>query len=203
MKFMRDIPDNYFDLVLADPPYGIDAGKNIFSDLHKKKDWDKNKPKKKYFVELQRISKNQIIWGINYYSYYLGCGRIIWDKDLTPKYENRRSEYEIAFCSFHNRTAKVRYRWIGNVQGKKINWKNEGLDKRIHPTQKPRDLYKWLLTNYAKAGDKIFDSHGGSFSSACACLDMGFSFDGCEIDFDYFNLAIKRLKNNIQEYLEL
>ena len=75
-------------------------------------------------------------------------------------------------------------------------------EKRIHPTQKPVSLYKWLLLNYAKEGDKIFDSHGGSFSSACACLDMGFEFDGCEIDQEYFDNAVNRLKNNVQEYLD-
>ena len=198
MEFMKNIPDNYYDLAVVDPPYGIGQIKN---NLHGEIKWNDNVPDDSFFVELKRISKHQIIWGVNYFNNLQG-GRIIWNKLLTPKYKKTFSHCEIAYCSLQKRTTIVNYQWSGNVQNGSINWKNNGADSRIHPTQKPIDLYRWLLTNYAKEGFKIFDSHGGSFSSACACLDMGFDFDGCEIDREYFDNAVERLKNNVQDYLE-
>lgn len=196
MEGMKEFPDKYFDLAIVDPPYGIDAGNNTFSDLHDKKDWDVAPPKS-YFDLLFRISKNQIVWGANYFHRVFSfSGRIVWDKDLTPKYEDKRSEYEIAFCSLHERVAKFRYRWIGNVQGAKINWSNSGEDKRIHPTQKPIALYRWLLQNYAKQGDKILDTHVGSASSLIAFEKESFDYVGFELDEDYFRDAIKRLKQS-------
>jgi len=225
MAFMKDIPDNYYELAIVDPEYGIGADKPstkpnickqkngkilaVRSPVYKHKDWDCQPADNKYFDELIRISQNQIIWGVNYYDYKLIGGRIIWDK---LNGESDQFDCEIAYCSLNNRTDIIRYLWAGMFQGlcasKKISEANiqQGNkilnEKRIHPTQKPVALYKWLLTNYAKSGDKIIDTHGGSFSSACACLDLGFEFDGCEIDQEYFQNAVERLKNNVQEYFE-
>ena len=199
MKFMRDIPDNYYELAIVDPPYGIGHIKN---HLHGKIKWDDNIPNDDFFIDMKRISKNQIIFGANYFNNLQG-GRIVWNKLLTPKYKKTFSHCEIAYCSLQKRITIANYQWSGNVQNGSINWKNNGVDSRIHPTQKPIQLYKWLLTNYANKGDKIFDSHGGSFSLACACLDLGFSFDGTEIDKEYFDNAVKRIKNHNQEFLSL
>ena len=208
MEFMRDIPDKYYELCICDPPYGIGADKKN-SDKNKKcsnsateskfygnQKWDDNVPTEKYFSELIRVSKQQIIWGVNYYSYpMLTGGRIYWHKNVTmPTY----SDGELAYCSLINKLIFFEYTWHGMMQQ---NMKEK--EKRLHPTQKPIQLYKWLLTKYAKEGDKIFDSHGGSFSLACACLDLGFSFDGCEIDKEYFGNAIKRIKNHNQEFLAI
>ena len=198
MLFMKEIPDNYYELAIVDPPYmnvfSIPASNNC-SEVKRNYNLKtlNEQPKDEYFIELKRISKNQIVWGVNYYKFYLGCGRIVWDKDNTGVY----SDCELAYHSFSNVTRKFKYRWNGMLQQ---NMKEK--ESRIHPTQKPRDLYKWILTKYAKPTDKIFDSHGGSFSSACACLDMGFEFDGCEIDKEYFDNAVERLKNNVQDYFE-
>ena len=207
MAFMKDIPDNYYELAIVDPPYGIGADKKNSNNSKKSKKsateskfygnqkWDSNVPTIKYFNELLRVSKNQIVWGVNYYPYsMLVGGRLYWDKNVTmPTY----SDGELAYCSLINKIASIELTWHGMLQQ---NMKEK--ENRIHPTQKPVQLYKWLLTNYANKGDKIFDSHGGSFSSACACLDMGFEFDGCEIDKEYFDNAVNRLKNNVQEYME-
>jgi site-specific DNA-methyltransferase (adenine-specific) len=198
MEFMKDIPDNYYELAIVDPPYGIGIdgqkeckkGKKSDRKYHKTKGWDSSIPSEKYFDELFRISKNQIIWGANYFVKRLKEGHkgwVVWDKE---QHGLTMSDCELAYSSFDYPTRIF-------VQNRCFLLK-EG---SIHPTQKPVVLYKWLIQNYAKKGDKIFDSHGGSFSSACACLDMGFDFDGCEIDKEYFQNAVERLKNNVQEYL--
>jgi site-specific DNA-methyltransferase (adenine-specific) len=189
MEFMKDIPDNFYDLAIVDPPYGIDIETSgTYFKQFKTKGWDNAIPKPEYFEELKRISKNQIIWGGNYFLEYLGSAKcfLIWDKMIGEGMSF--ADGEMAWTSFKKPT-----------RIKKILSRSE--NGKIHPTQKPIRLYKWLLTNYATNGDKIFDSHGGSFSSACACLDMGFDFDGCEIDKEYFQNAVERLKNNVQEYL--
>ena len=198
-EFMRDIPDNYYELAICDPPYGIDAGRDIRAGIktlkaaarrndYSKKDWDSGCPPIEYFIELMRVSKHQIIWGVNYYPYEIFAGgRIFWDKLTAENYSN--SDGEIAFCSKINSVKKFKYQWHGMLQG---DMKNK--EFRIHPTQKPIKLYEWLLTNYAKDGDKILDTHGGSFSSAIACNNLGFDFTGIELDADYYNAAVKRVE---------
>jgi site-specific DNA-methyltransferase (adenine-specific) len=197
MEFMKDIPDNFYDLAIVDPPYGIDWMKQIENPntkanwkVHDKKDWDKNIPQQEYFDELFRVSENQIVWGGNYMTEYLPPSPcwLIWDK----MQEFTGAVFEMAWTSFKSPAKAFRMSRVEAYANK----------NKIHPTQKPKELYKWCLSKYAKSGDKIFDSHGGSFSSACACLDMGFEFDGCEIDQEYFQNAVERLKNNVQEYFE-
>ena len=211
MDFMAEIPDNHYDLAIVDPPYGIGLGSGITGELKTNFGGKSNKiiktnyvsefddshiPDKEYFKELFRVSKNQIVWGVNYYKYAIfTSGRIVWDKDNG---RSNQSDCELAFISNINSVRKFKFRWHGLLQQ---DMKNK--EKRIHPTQKPIQLYKWLLANYAKPGDKIFDSHGGSFSSACAALDMGYEFDGCELDTDYFQDAINRIRNHSQLYIDL
>ena len=205
MAFMAEIPDNHYDLAIVDPPYGIgadkknsDAAKKSLKSAKESNDygkqvWDNNTPEDSYFKELFRISKHQIIWGANYFG--LSGGMIYWHKNVSmPTY----SDGELAYCSKINKVQYFEFTWHGMIQN---NMKEK--ERRIHPTQKPIQLYKWLLINYANSGDKIFDSHGGSFSSACACLDMGFEFDGCELDKDYFDSAVERIRNHSQLYLDI
>ncbi|EHK2364196.1 site-specific DNA-methyltransferase [Clostridium perfringens] len=208
MEGMKLIPDKYFDLAIVDPPYFTGPNKRKFygRNINKLKIRRKNYepieswdiPSKEYFEELKRVSKNQIVWGINYFDYYLGPGLIIWDK---VNGESTFSDCEVAYCSMHNKTKMFRYMWNGMMQGKSIS---EGHimqgDKsrnevRIHPTQKPVNLYKWILLNYAKQGDKILDTHVGSASSLVACYEMGYEFLGFEKDKNMFNLANKRLSD--------
>ena len=199
MELMKRYPDNYFELAIVDPPYGIgDFNQSASRKMHKKIDWNNQSPTEAYFVELHRISKNQIIWGANYYAKYIeSVGRIIHDKVAnTGKQLHELSDADIASHSFGVNIKMFRYGWRGNVQGDQINWKNEGLDARIHPCQKPVALYKWLLNNYAKQGDKILDTHGGSMSIAIACHDMGFDLVLSELDKDYFEAGKKRLENH-------
>jgi len=207
MKGMKEIPDKYFDLAIVDPPYfnGPNNKKYYGRTINKLKikrrtyevieNW--NVPEEEYFKELLRVSKNQIVWGSNYFNYYLGPGLIVWDK---VNGESSFSDCEIAYCSMHNKTKMFRYMWNGMMQGKSISEghimlgdksKNE---KRIHPTQKPVNLYKWLLMNYAKQGDKILDTHVGSASSLVACHEMGFDFLGFELDKNMHELASNRLE---------
>ena len=157
-----------------------------------KKHYDLNslnnsKPTNEYFNEIKRVSKNQIIWGVNYYDYYLGAGRIVWDKDNTGVY----SDCELAYQSFSDVTRKFQWRWNGMLQQ---NMKNK--EERIHPTQKPVQLYKWLLQNYAKEGDTILDTHFGSLSIGIACHDMKFDLTAIELDKDYYEQAKQRLINH-------
>lgn len=182
---MRKMKDKQFDLALVDPPYGIDAANNAHSNLKNlgDKHWDNKCPNWEYFLELKRVSKNQIIWGGNYFSLPRCRGFIFWDKHpMPPSY----AVGEYAWTSF-------------DINAKKWNGKtgNEtAVSNRIHPTQKPVRLYQWLLKNYAKSGDKILDTHLGSGSIAIACYDMGFDLTGYEIDKDYYDAAVKRLENH-------
>ena len=199
MEYMKGIPDKHFPLCICDPPFGINADKkNSVKKLQSKKSsalsknygvqsWDSNIPSFEYFKEIKRVSKHQIIWGVNYYPYeILIGGRIFWDKCVTmPTY----SDGELAYCSLINSVKIYKYAWHGMIQQ---DMKNKEI--RIHPTQKPIALYKWLLHNYAKEGDTIFDSHLGSGSSMIAAHEYGFKFVGCEIDQDYFNASVKRFK---------
>lgn len=188
MEAMREFPDKYFDLAVVDPPYGIDrdggeTGKNW--KRYEKKEWDSERPDMSYFKELFRVSKEQIIWGGNYFTEFLppSMGWIFWDKgqDLTM------SDGELAFSSYD----KALRRLILN------RCKISEFGGNIHPTQKPVALYKWLLTNYARPGDKILDTHLGSGSSRIAAHDMGFDFWGYELDADYFAAMEKRFQAHI------
>ncbi len=207
MEYMKDVPDKYYQLSIVDPPYGIgvsQVGKMTSSSKkeYDKKDWDLSIPGKGFFDELRRISENQIIWGVNFFDGMgLGGGRIIWNK--LGKDIGRRnpmpnlSDCEIAYCSMRNNVKMFSYTQIGNVFGNsyKVDW----VQDRIHPTQKPVALYKWLLQNYAKPNDKIFDSHVGSGSSRIACHDMGFDFTGCELDPDYWKAQEERYLQHTQQ----
>jgi site-specific DNA-methyltransferase (adenine-specific) len=201
MEFMKTCNDKQYDLAITDPPYGI--GETQHGDKHKKIYWNNESPKEEYFIELHRISKNQIIWGVNYYAKYIpSSGRIIHNKlgkDIGRRLTSPTfSDCDIASQSFNNLVKMFSYTWIGNVQGNEyhIDWKNEN---KIHPQMKPVALYKWLLKNYAKPGQIIFDSHVGSGSSRIACYDMGFDFEGTELDLDYFNAQEERFKNHISQ----
>lgn len=202
MEGMKEFPDGYFELAIVDPPYGIGydtkaqktAGEKSKNGAAKKRiyhtsGWDV-KPSKEYFQELQRVSKNQIIWGGNYFSDYLPPSRcfICWDKRCSGLVRTF-ADCEYAWGSQSLGVARMfRFVWDGMIQE---NMSNK--EERIHPTQKPVDLYKWILSNYANPGDKILDTHVGSASSLIACYDMGFDFVGFEIDKDYYQLAKKRL----------
>ena len=204
MELMARYEDNHFDLAIVDPPYGIDADKkNSKKELKSKKsaslskdygsqEWDSEVPNINYFKELMRVSRNQIIWGVNYYPYnFLNGGRIFWNKCVTmPTY----SDGELAYCSFINSIKSYKFAWHGMIQG---DMKNK--ETRIHPTQKPIKLYEWLLDNYAKEGDKILDTHLGSGSIAIACHNLKFDLTACELDKEYFDSAIKRINQHKQQ----
>ena len=194
---MAEYPDKYFDLAIVDPPYGIGAdNKNSVQKLQSKKSsalsnnygnqrWDSKIPDDLYFKELFRVSKNQIIWGANYFG--LIGGYIYWRKNVTmPTY----SSGELAYCSLINKIEEFEFTWHGMIQNDMSN-----KETRIHPTQKPVQLYKWLLKNYVKPDFKIIDTHLGSGSSAIAAYDFGCDFVGCEIDKDYFDASVKRFEN--------
>jgi len=205
MELMARYPDGYFDLAIVDPPYGIDADENAHKNginckangfkEHKKGQWDNSIPSKEYFIELQRVSKNQIIWGGNYFTKYLNpvMSWIVWDK---MQHNFTFSDGELAWNSFGNKLKIFQYA-RGNESGFAPKIK-EGLKigLNIHPTQKPIALYEWLLMNYAKEGDKILDTHLGSGSIAIACHNLGFDLTACELDKDYFEAAMKRLKQH-------
>ena len=205
MEYMKDIPDNYYDLAVVDPPYGIredglknhSRGKLATSKKYTPKSWDKESPKKEYFDELIRISKNQIIWGANHFiskiPYDSSCW-IVWDKQNG---DNDFADCELAWTSFKTAVRMFSFRWAGMLQG---DMKNK--ETRIHPTQKPVKLYEWLLKNYAKPTDKILDTHFGSCSIGIACHNFGCSLDACELDEEYFDSAYKRLKIHVGQ-LEL
>ena len=205
MELMARYPDKYFDLAIVDPPYGIKADKkNSIKELKSKKSatlskdygcqiWDLETPSVNYFNELKRVSKKQIIWGVNYYPYadlFIG-GRLFWDKGVTmPTF----SKGELAYLSMLNSIDIVKIDWHGMIQ---YDMKNKEI--RIHPTQKPVALYKWLLDKYAKQGDKILDTHLGSGSIAIACHDYGFDLTACELDKDYYDTAMQRIKNHTNQ----
>ena len=196
MKLMARYEDNHFDLAIVDPPY-----KNEFvivaSDNASKvkrngnlKTLNNNVPTKEYFDELKRVSKNQIIWGVNYYEIYLGAGRIVWDKDNTGFY----SDCELAYHSFSDVTRKFKWRWNGMLQQ---DMKNKEI--RVHPTQKPIALYKWLIDKYTNENDLILDTHLGSGSIAIACHYMKRNLIGYEIDKEYYDAACKRFKEQTMQ----
>ena len=202
MELMVRYEDNYFDLAIVDPPYGIGESKkkreNTKSSkwkkptkkIHNPKDWDLQKPTQEYFNELFRVSKNQIIWGANYMTEQLpsSMGWIFWDK------KNGNSDFsdgELAFTSFNKGLRKFEWLWNG--------FQKQRPEKRIHPTQKPVKLYEWLLMNYAKEGNTILDTHLGSGSIAIACHNLGYYLTACEIDREYYNAAIKRIQQHTSQ----
>ena len=199
MELMARYPDNYFDLAIVDPPYGgndaIGLGNNKSGKKQATKRTDykvfKNvEPPKEYFEELIRLSKHQIIWGVNFYNNFnLSGGRICWDKKGTAF-----GRGELAYYSGSKSVNICEIVWNGMLQH---DMKNK--EVRIHPTQKPVKLYEWLLMNYAKEGDKILDTHLGSGSIAIACHNLGFELTACELDKDYFEASIKRIKNHIAQ----
>lgn len=201
MELMARYPDNYFDLAIVDPPYGIDADiKNSTDKMQTKKSatkskkygsqlWDSDIPTDEYFDELKRVSKKQIIWGANYFG--LVGGMIYWHKNVTmPTY----STGELAWVSWLNKLDFVNISWHGMIQQDMSN-----KETRIHPTQKPVALYKWLLDKYAKEGDKILDTHLGSGSIAIACHDYKFHLTACELDKEYFDKAMERINNHMAQ----
>jgi site-specific DNA-methyltransferase (adenine-specific) len=201
MALMARYPDNYFELAIVDPPYGIDADvKNSTDKMQTKKSaakskkygsqlWDSDIPTDDYFDELKRVSKRQIIWGANYFG--LVGGMIYWHKNVTmPTY----STGELTWVSWLNKLDFVNIAWHGMIQQDMSN-----KETRIHPTQKPVALYKWLLDKYAKEGDKILDTHLGSVSIAIACHDYKFDLVACEFDKEYYDKAIQRIKNHTNQ----
>lgn len=193
LDLMKRYSDKYFDLAIVDPPYGIGISKNPVRQMHKKKDWDNEIPSKQYFDELFRVSKNQIIWGGNYFDLPPSQGFYIWDK-------KQPENFSLAMCE---------YTWSSIQKPAKI-WSLSVMKEqnKIHPTQKPIELYEWLIMRNAEKGYKILDTHLGSGSIAIA-IDiinkrekLNLQFIGCELDTDYYNKAIERIKSKtITQYL--
>ena len=197
MELMARYPDNYFDLAIVDPPYGINGGVDNRKAIETKSgnnlrrlsrkggmEWDRNPPNHTYYTELKRVSKNQIIWGGNYFIQNLKNTRcfIVWDK---MTYIPSMSQIELAWTSFktHSQLIKI----------------NSNQNERIHISQKPVALYKWILDKYAKEGDKILDTHLGSGSIAIACHDYKFDLTACELDKEYFDKAMERINNHMAQ----
>lgn len=188
MELMARYPDNYFDLAIVDPPYGIDVtkmnmGSRKRAEQDKKKNWDNAVPDQDYFKELFRVSKNQIIWGGNYFD--LPCSQYfcIWDKGETM---------------YGRDFAEAEYAWV-RKGGTRIYKKSPNQLDRIHPTQKHVSLYEFCIMNYAKEGDKILDTHLGSGSIAIACHNLGYDLTACELDKEYYDKAIQRIKNHVSQ----
>lgn len=194
MELMARYPDKYFDLAIVDPPYGIGLIKTENGNYGIRKEnkgnidqqsaWDFERPTKEYWDELFRVSKNQVIFGANYFTPYLppSMGWIFWDKQNGTSYF---SDGELAYTSFEKGLRMIR-----NVTVRK---------DRFHPTQKPTKLYGWILDKYANEGDKILDTHLGSMSIAIACADLGYDLTGCELDKEYFDKGIERIKNHLKQ----
>jgi site-specific DNA-methyltransferase (adenine-specific) len=195
MIMMARYPDDYFDLAIVDPPYGYgDAKTDIlnFRQTEQHREWN-IAPTPEYFKELFRVSKNQIIWGGNYFPFIWGFGGrcfIYWHKgNPVPNF----ADGEMAWTSFNKNSVQIDYRYYGNLQG------NTSAEKKIHPTQKPIQLYERVLMKFADKGNKIVDTHRGSASLDIACHNLGFDLVTCELDKDYFNDGNKRLKQHQQQ----
>lgn len=193
LDLMKRYSDKYFDLAIVDPPYGIGISKDPIRQMHKKKNWDNEIPSKQYFDELFRVSKNQIIWGGNYFDLPPSQGFYIWDK-------KQPENFSLAMCE---------YAWSSIQKPAKI-WSLSVMKEqnKIHPTQKPIELYEWLIMRNCEKGYKILDTHLGSGSIAIAIdiinkrEQLNLQFVGCELDADYYNKAIERIKNKtITQYL--
>ena len=194
MDYMKQCEDKQFDLAIVDPPYGININNNMGrrkgdkkSD-YKKVTWDNAIPKKEYFDELFRVSKDQVIWGGNYFLEHLHSTPcfFLWDKQFSE--DLSFAQFEMAWTSLKS-------------SSKKIELHPSNIKNRFHPTQKPVKLYEWLLMNYAEEGDKILDTHLGSGSIAIACHNLKFDLVGCELDKDYFDAAVKRLENHRKQLI--
>ena len=192
LKAMKEMSDNQFDLAIVDPPYGYGNKKTDILNFRQKeqhREWN-IAPSNEYFIELFRISKNQIVWGGNYFPYIWQFGGrcfIYWHKgNPVPNF----ADGELAWTSFDRNAQQFEFRYYGALEG------NTSASKKFHPTQKPIALYEWLLMNYAKEGDKILDTHLGSGSIAIACYNLGFDLTGYELDKEYFDNAIKRINNH-------
>lgn len=204
MDVMREFPDKHFDLAIVDPPYGIGAAENKGAGkqygtaaapktIYGAKSWDDSIPPPEYFTELRRVSRHQIIWGGNYFPLPPTSCWVVWDKlnDAT-----QFADCELAWCSFKTAVRKFSFRWNGMIQGNMAE-----KEKRIHPTQKPVALYRWLLETYAKPGQRILDTHLGSGSHAIACHYAGMHLTACEIDADYFAAATERIRRETQQLI--
>lgn len=206
MEYMATLADNAFNLAIVDPPYGVGTAciknnstrtklaiaKNYKSYANNRN----NRPLPEYFKELKRVSKNQIVWGANHLCGLFdaaGPGWIVWDKEATGYY----ADCELAYSSFGCSLKRYRYPWNGMIQG--FHGRKRDNEVRIHPSQKPVALYKWLLTNYAKPGQRILDTHLGSASSAIAAHYFGCEFVGCEIDPDYYQAAAERFDRETRQ----
>jgi site-specific DNA-methyltransferase (adenine-specific) len=210
MTLMSRYPDNYFDLAIVDPPYGIgaDEAQNKAAEqriksngkskagkgykLYKKSEWDNDIPTKEYFIELQRVSKNQIVWGGNYMTEHLNAsmGWIIWDKGQRGF---SLADGEMAWTSFNKAMRIFEFSRAGCIKS------NNTMIEKFHPTAKPFELYKYCLTKYAKEGDKILDTHLGSGSIAIACHDYKYDLTACELDKEYFDKAMERINNHVSQ----
>ena len=203
MNWLPKCPPNFFELAIVDPPYGInyDEVQNINAEngriqnkgkwkKYHKSNWDVSPPAKEYYRELFRVSKNQIIWGGNFFLDNLNKTKcmLIWDKVQ----RDNRADCEIAWTNLDKPSKVFRMSRIDAYVNK--------CDVKIHPTQKPIELYKWILFNYARAGDKILDTHVGSGSSLIACIEGGFNYWGTEIDKDYYEAAQKRIARAFRQY---
>jgi len=201
IEVMKQYPDNYFDLAVVDPPYGISyaRGKNgwgvnnnrpTFKDVK----WDSSVPELEYFTELFRVSKNQIIWGANYMTDKLPVSKcwIVWNKINYTENKSVFADAELAWTSFSKVVKMFTLRTMGFIS-------DTNDTKRIHPTQKPTELYDWIYTNYAKEGDLILDTHGGSMSSVISALKNNLSITCCEIDKEYFMNAKKRIETYLSQ----
>jgi len=189
MEVMKHIKDNEVELSCVDPPYGIDVNMNAGRKAgevkkHQDKEWDSSIPDDEYFIELFRVSKNQIIWGGNYFPLPLIQSWVFWDKQVPHGVSF--SDGELAWTSFGGALKKTVIPYSGF----------QGSEGKIHPTQKPVALYKWLLSRYAKPGDKIIDTHGGSGSICIACHDLGYDLTWMELDEDYYKAACERYQNH-------
>lgn len=199
MLLMARYPDNHFDIAIVDPPYGGNDAIGLKDNKSKGKQATKRTnynvfenvaPDAEYFKELKRVSKEQIIWGVNFYNNFdLSGGRICWDKKGTAF-----GRAELAYYSGSKSVNVCEIIWNGMIQQ---DMKNKEI--RIHPTQKPVKLYEWLLMNYAKEGDKILDTHLGSGSIAIACHNLKYDLTACELDKEYYNAAIERIERHKQQ----
>lgn len=193
MDFMRGLPDRAYELAIVDPPYNIvsQQKRGIGSRIDasgKMNDWNNIKPTQEYFDELFRISQYQIVWGANNFTMPESEYFIVWDKKQSV---DNFASAEYAWTNYPMPAKVFRY---------SIHQHNVDKGNKIHPTMKPISLYKWLLNNYAKPGDKILDTHGGSMSIAIACYDLGFSLDLCELDPDYFAAGKQRFDDHVSKY---
>ena len=199
MELMVRYEDNYFDLAIVDPPYmdvfvtdnWIDTSAKQKSYKNRQDTLTNKKPTENYFKELIRVSKNQIIWGGNYFNLPISRGWVFWLKGMQDNYF---SDGELAWTSFDRVLKCFDFMWSGMLQG---DMKNKEI--KIHPTQKPVKLYEWLLMKYAKEGDTILDTHLGSGSIAIACHNLGYDLTACEIDIEYYNAAIKRIEQHTSQ----